>query len=226
MASRSKTPPSGQPVDGEIARGIAAIRRDMGRGVVLAERYVQSKPPERPSRFRGIRDAIAGLGLVLALIGIFQGARSLDGLRDSLQREELTAVFTFTLTTCEDPEGAVAGWTAKTILTNTGRLPITVVHVRIGPSSSWVNDWAFVRLDDEALTVHRTAVHLEPGEAISVFSNAKGRGIVLEVEAVLSNGETVVARRLPTAELTEWPVLAEVNSLDPVACPAGTTRSP
>lgn len=154
-------------------------------------------------RSRGVLEivgfVVALVGLGAAIVGnlqnaeaIRQNAISLDGLKDSLQRAEISSVYLSGAGWCEDPTThavvALSGWT---VLTNSGRLPITVVHV--GVERGYVNLFAYRRIDDLDQRGNGPFL-LDVGDAVEVRYGIRGQGLPLNVFVSLSDGTTVATK--------------------------------
>ncbi|MCW3493328.1 hypothetical protein [Microbacterium sp. SSM24] len=168
---------------------------------------------------------------VLAVVGVAQGSTAinqnstaLDGLNDSLQRADIAAVYEVGMSWCGDPDRDIVTSTIATaILTNVGRLPITVMHV--GDGSREVNDFASAPVGDAQSGAKKGPFLLEVGRAMYVaYGSNRVDSVSSEVVLRLSDGTT--ARTRSAGGEARW-LTSVMPSIAPddVLCPSGVLMS-
>lgn len=152
---------------------------------------------------------IAGaLGLILSVATIVATVVSFSLTAQSLQKEEISQFFTdanrvhFEVTYAPGADGnPTASDHASyfsTVVTNTGRLPITVIGFLTGPEkeAGEVDEVLWVRMQDTSNTVSSGPFVLAPGEAVAVRQRTIGQNFNTNLVLRQSDGRSVEANIL------------------------------
>jgi hypothetical protein len=171
------------------------------RGIVKRESAaIQETLRDVDLRGRRGRRILNGAMLLVSGVAAVAAGMSLAVAFDTSTRDQLTATFTTGLAACITADGTQVTASANvvdTVVTNTGRLPITVIRVWDGGTAE---SFSWMRLDDRSSLGTDTAVELGVGQAIAV--------------RVFTLGNTV---RTPLAVLTSDGVQRDLERLAPAA---------
>lgn len=177
--------------------------------------------------------ALANIGaLVVALFMLVPTLQSLDATQQSLeatqlsaiaaqealQRDEVSQTFSSSAAACVSVADdlvstKVRGTTLSTVITNTGRLPITILDVK-GKGADGVSSvpYAWVPLELDARVSEGGPIYLEVGKAVALRVFIPGGWFSNALWFALSNGQTD-----QEADYHPFPASAEVPSLVSIA---------
>lgn len=149
---------------------------------------------------------------IFSLLTIATTIGSFAVTAQSLQKEELSQFFTsthrveyevrFTPGSAIGPGPEDHSTYFSTVVTNTGRLPITVISFLTGPEdgAAEVDNVLWVRMQDASNTVLKGPFVLAPGEAVAVRQKTIGTDLQTNLVMRQSDGRTVAAKILESAE--------------------------
>lgn len=162
-----------------------------------------------------------GTTLTLSLAAVAVAAASLTVAIDTSARDHLAGTFTAPMAACvgvnDAMEISATGNVVDIVITNTGRLPITIVNVWNGNSEG--DHFAWARVEDSAMTGVDLGVELNVGQAIAVrvFSPGNVSGwplIVLTSDGVTRELHDVPTPAEPTSAIeSAYAVLPECSDL-------------
>lgn len=177
--------------------------------------------------------SIANLvALAVTLVMIIPAVQSLDTSQKSLvaaeaalQRDELSQTFNSNMSACAnvrlDPAATtLLGTTLSTVVTNTGRLPITILDVKSkGDEGVTSVDYFWLPLAAVDERPSDGPIYMEVGKAVAITVFIPGRAFNSALHFTLSNGledQEAVYTSPPNSELPE--IVSEAYSALPDFC--------
>lgn len=132
--------------------------------------------------------------IVPAVLSLQAAQRSLTAAEAALQRDQISQSFSSHVSACvsatTDPVAAeVSGTTLSTVVTNTGRLPITILDVKSGAEEgSSPIDFSWLPLNANDTTPSSDPIYLAVGEAVAMTVFIPGSSFDPTLRFALSNG--------------------------------------
>ncbi|WP_096359325.1 hypothetical protein [Microbacterium sp. TPU 3598] len=174
-------------------------------------------------RGRGTKAAIGILTVLLSATATVSAGASLFVALDASSRDALTSTFEVPVSYCVSfgagPQSKSSATSQNLVITNTGRLPITVVGIWNGDPEG--DHFSWIRLEDPDDTGRDAAVELAVGQAIAVHILSPGNTVLSWSEVLTSDGKT---RELTSIRPPAVPTLAveRAYSALPSCIPGGS----
>lgn len=210
----------------DLAKDVKALSGTTERILTSLTEPAVEEPPVTPSSKRWeLRDWFTIIGIFISLVAVAVTYFGFLATRESISKEQISQDFglsgyvQFQTKVEEEPDGTLAitdrAVITTAVLTNTGRLPTTVVgFVSTIDHTVPANDLLWVRMDDESSTVHSGPFRLDVGDAIAVRVVTPGNMFGKPLAMRKSSGEVVVAEIIGEEGDPQPSVEEKFNALD------------
>lgn len=178
--------------------------------------------PKRSSSSSGTagKHIASWIGGVVAVLSLVAGALGTWFTYVSLTKEEISqlvvddAPVSADITLSGDGPPAIAS-NLTVVLTNTGRLPITIVDLRNvpGPEAVETRGMEWIRLEDSENTIGEGPFLLSPGEAVVVTVSFPSKTFYLPLQVVQSDGQVVGVKSVGDATIASENIQEKIELL-------------